>query len=434
VDNRDVRVMVRRIAIDISPLRQSRDYRLVWTGQLISLIGRQVTVVAVPFQVFQLTGSSVAVGLIGVFQVVPYILLSLVGGTIADRVDRRRLLLTTQVLLAASSSVLTLATILRFASLPVLYTMVGVISAISAVNQPAQAAMTPNLVPRNKLSAAMALNFAQFQSSLIVGPAVAGLVIARFGLATGYGIDVATFGAALLALALIPAQPPHETRDETPLQSVVQGFRFVLGQGAVLGGFAVDLNAMFFGMPRALFPVLALGTFHAGPAGLGLLHAGLGFGSVVGSLFSGFVAHVRRQGLAVIVAAAGWGVCIALFALATFSIWAAVSLLVLAGACDSVSAIARNTILQTVTPDRLRGRASASYSMVVVGGPMLGDLRAGTMAGAFGPELSLLVGGLACIAGSAVLARLFPALSRYDAGTVAPVRMTPEAAERDLGG
>jgi MFS family permease len=432
MDNRDVRATVRRIAIDISPLRQSRNFRLVWTGQLISLVGRQVTVVAVPFQVYQLTHSSVAVGLIGAFQLVPYVLLSLVGGTVADRFDRRNVLLVTQVLAAGASLVLMLATTFGFASLPVLFTMVSLMAGISAVNQPAQSAMTPNLVPRNRLSAAVALNFAQFQSSLVVGPAIAGLVIARFGLATGYAIDVVTFAAALAALALIPPQPPQGRHHESPLQSIIQGFRFITRQGAVLGGFAVDLNAMFFGMPRALFPVLAVGTFHAGPAGLGLLFAALGFGSVAGSLFSGFIAHVRRQGMAVVLAAAGWGACIALFALATFSLWVALALLVLAGACDSISAIARNTILQTVTPDHLRGRANASYSTVVVGGPMLGDLRAGTMGGVFGPQLSLVLGGVACILGSAVLARLFPALTNYDAATVAPVPITPEAAEREI--
>ena len=411
---------LQRLAVDISPLRESRDYRLVWGGQLISLIGRQVTVVAVPFQVFQLTRSSVAVGVVGVFQVVPYVLLSLVGGSVADRVDRRRLLLATQVLLAVSSAVLMLASFYGFASLGLLYLMVAIVAAISAVNLPGQSAMTPNLVRRQHLASAMALNFAEFQTSIIVGPAIAGLVLARVGFGAAYAIDVATFGAAITALALIPPQPPKNRRDETPLQSIIQGFRFVARQKAVLGGFVVDLNAMIFGMPRALFPVLAVSTFHAGPAGLGLLYAAPGVGAVVGSVLSGFVARIRHQGRAVIIGATGWGVAITLFGLLTMSLWLGLVLLAVAGAFDTVSAIARSTILQTVTPDRLRGRANAANSMVVVGGPMLGDLRAGAMGGLVSPGFSLVFGGAVCVAACTVIARVFPALTDYDATAAAP--------------
>jgi MFS family permease len=387
---------------------------------LISLIGRQVTVVAVPFQVFQLTRSSVAVGVIGIFQVVPYVLLSLVGGSIADRVDRRRLLLATQVLLAVSSAVLMLASFYGFASLGLLYLMVGIVAAISAVNLPGQSAMTPNLVRRQHLASAMALNFAEFQASIIVGPAIAGLVLARVGFGPAYAIDVATFGAAITALLLIPPQPPKDHREETPLQSIIQGFGFVGRQKAVLGGFVVDLNAMIFGMPRALFPVLAVSTFHAGPAGLGLLYAAPGVGAVVGSVLSGFVARIRHQGRAVVIGAAGWGIAITLFGLLTMSLWLGLGLLAIAGAFDTVSAIARSTILQTVTPDRLRGRANAANSMVVVGGPMLGDLRAGGMGGLVSPGFSLVFGGVVCVAACAVIARVFPALTDYDSTAPAP--------------
>jgi MFS family permease len=389
---------------------------------LISLIGRQVTVVAVPFQVFQLTRSSVAVGVIGIFQVVAYVLLSLVGGSIADRVDRRRLLLATQVLLAVSSAVLMLASFYGFASLGLLYLMVGIVAAISAVNLPGQSAMTPNLVRRQHLASAMALNFAEFQASIIVGPAIAGLVLARVGFGPACAIDVATFGAAITALLLIPPQPPKDRREETPLQSIIQGFGFVGRQKAVLGGFVVDLNAMIFGMPRALFPVLAVSTFHAGPAGLGLLYAAPGVGAVVGSVLSGFVARIRHQGRAVVIGAAGWGIAITLFGLLTMSLWLGLGLglLAIAGAFDTVSAIARSTILQTVTPDRLRGRANAANSMVVVGGPMLGDLRAGGMGGLVSPGFSLVFGGVVCVAACAVIARVFPALTDYDSTAPAP--------------
>jgi MFS family permease len=422
--------VARHLAVDIAPLRQSRDFRILWSGGLVSLVGRQITVVALPFSMYQLTHSSVAVGLIGVAQLVPYVALSLVGGTIVDSVDRRRLLLLTQALLAMASAVLMAAALLGFTAAWLLYVMAGVISAVSAVNLPTESAIVPNLVRREHLAAALSLDFAQFQASLVVGPAIGGVVIATLGLPVAYGLDVATFAAAIAAALAIAPQPPAGGRTESALRSMIEGFRYVRQQGAIMGGFAIDLNAMIFGMPRALFPALAAATYHAGPQGLGLLYAAPGVGAVIGSLLSGFVGRIRHQGRAVVIAAAGWAVAIGLFGLATMSLWLGLGLLAIAGASDIISAVARNTILQTTSPDRLRGRMSAANSMVVVGGPFIGDVRAGTVGQLVSPQFSIVSGSVTCVVLCGILARTFPALWRYRAEPT-PVAPDRAAVERE---
>ena len=421
---------LRGLAVDVSPLVEYRDFRLLWSGQLVSLIGRQVTVVAIPFQVYQLTHSSLAVGLLGVAQVVPYIVFSLIGGAIADRYDRRRVLLVTQTLLATCSLALAAMAFNKVGSLPLLYLLAALIAALSASDLPSESAIVPNLVAPRHLAPALSLNFAQFQASLVVGPAIGGVVLSALGLPFAYLIDAASFGAALLAIVLIAAQPPSGASTESPLRAIVAGLRFVSRRGEITGGFAIDLSAMIFGMPRAVFPALAAGTFHGGATVLGLLYSASGLGATVGSLLSGFVGRIRHQGRAVILSAMLWGAAIALFALAGFSLPLALVLLAIAGAADIISAICRNTIIQTVSPDNLRGRASAANSMVVVGGPYLGDLRAGSMAAAFGPEVSLLSGGIACVVVCAAIAGVVPSLRDYHA----PPAATPlhrEAVDRE---
>jgi MFS family permease len=211
---------------------------------------------------------------------------------------------------------------------------------------------------------------------------------------------------------------------------MIEGFRYVRQQGAIMGGFAIDLNAMIFGMPRALFPALAAATYHAGPQGLGLLYAAPGVGAVIGSLLSGFVGRIRHQGRAVVIAAAGWAVAIGLFGLATMSLWLGLGLLAIAGASDIISAVARNTILQTTSPDRLRGRMSAANSMVVVGGPFIGDVRAGTVGQLVSPQFSIVSGSVTCVVLCGILARTFPALWRYRAEPT-PVAPDRAAVERE---
>jgi MFS family permease len=406
---------LRHLAVDISPLRDSRQFRFLFIGQLISLVGRQITVVAVPYQVYILTHSSLRVGLLGVVQLVPFIVFSLVAGTIADQVDRRRLLLLTQVLLALTSSLFVLGALWAHTPVLYLYAVAAAAAGISAIDQPARSATIPNLVSRKQLASAVSLNFALFQLGTVAGPAVGGLVIARVGLPIAYGIDVVTFGAAIAAVFLLSPQVPIGRTQESPISALLAGFAFLRRTPVITGGYAADLIAMVLSLPRALFPALALSVYHVGPSGLGLLYSAPGVGAVAGSALSGFVAHVRHPGRTVVYAVAGWGLAVTLFGLATASIWLAVALLAVAGAADAISAIARNTIQQTLAPDRLRGRLSAVYSMVVAGGPYLGDTRAGAVATAFSAQFADVAGGLMCMAGCLAVRLAFPQMWRYHA-------------------
>jgi MFS family permease len=406
---------LRHLALDTSPLRDSRQFRFLFIGQLISLVGRQITAVAVPYQVYILTHSSLRVGLLGIVQLVPFIVFSLVAGTIADRVDRRRLLLLTQVLLALTSSLFVLGALWSHTPVLYLYAVAAAAAGISAIDQPARSATIPNLVSRTQLASAVSLNFALFQLGLIAGPAVGGLVIARVGLPIAYGIDVVTFVAAIAAVFLLSPQVPLGRTQESPLRALLAGFDFLRRTPVITGGYAADLVAMVLSLPRALFPALALSVYHVGPSGLGLLYSAPGVGAVAGSALSGFIAHVRHPGRTVVYAVACWGLAVTLFGLATASIWLAVLVLAVAGAADAISAIARNTIQQTLAPDRLRGRLSAVYSMVVASGPYLGDTRAGVVATAFSAQFADVTGGLMCLIGCLVVRLGFPQMWRYDA-------------------
>jgi MFS family permease len=410
---------LRALVIDLSPLRESRDFRLLWTGQAISNLGRQITVVAVPFQLYLITHSTLAVGALGLVQVVPYIAVSLVSGTVADRVDRRVLLLWAQLGMTGASTMLLVAAISGSPQPWFLYVVAALSSAFSAIDLPARAATVPNVVSRAKLSAALSLNFAQFQTALVAGPAVGGVVIGRFGLAPAYAIDVVTFGAAIASVALLTPQPVRGATPEPPLTALANGLAFAWRRRPILGGFIADIGAMVFGMPRALFPALALSTYHGGAGALGLMYAAPGVGAVLGSLGSGFIGRVRHPGRAILFAASLWGVSIAAFGLAGFSLWVGLLLLAIGGGADAISAILRGTVLQTLSPDNLRGRLSAVNSMVVVGGPYLGDFRAGAMASVVGPEISLVSGGLACVAVCAGVALALPEMVGYDASAEA---------------
>ena len=407
-----------RLALDLTPLRRSRDFRLLWTGQLVSTLGRQITAVAVPYQVYQLTRSTLALGLLGLVQVVPLVLCSLAGGAVADAVDRRRLLLASNALLAGCSLVYAAGALHGHPPLGLLYAVSALAAGLSAVDQPARSATVPNLVPRELIPAAVALMFGLFQAALVAGPAVGGLIIGHVGLAPAYTVDVLSFGAALTSVALISPQPPRHELRESPLRSIRSGLVFARRQPAILAGYAIDLDAMIFGMPRALFPALASTVFHTGPSGLGLLYAAPGVGALAAVLGTGWLGHVQRLGRVVIGAVAVWGLAIAGFGL-TGSLPVGLALLAVAGAADSVSAVCRSTMLQTLTPDGYRGRMSATYSMVVMGGPYLGDVEAGAVASAFGVRVSVISGGLLCLAGVLVVAAALPALQRYHAGTVA---------------
>ncbi len=399
------------VAVDIGALRESKPFRRLSAGQLVSLIGRQITTVAVPYQVYAMTGSPVLVGLLGVAQVVPLVSVSLAGGSIADRVDRRRLLLVTQGLLGLCSLALLLGA-LGHPPVVFVFVIVALASSVAALDSPTRTAMLPNLVSPERLAGALSINVAMFQSSLIAGPALGGIVIAHVGLAGAYLVDAASFAAGLLAVWLLPPQPPRSTVREPMIAALRRGFAYILRRKVILGSYAMDLSAMIFGLPRAVFPVLAATTFHAGAQGLGYLYAAPGVGAVLAALSSGWLSRSSRLGRVVVVSIAVWGLAIIAFGLVT-SLWISLLWLAVAGAADSISAVCRNTIQQTLTPDELRGRLTATYFMVVVGGPFIGDFEAGLVAGVTSAQVSVVSGGVLSLVGLVAAAVAFPQVWNY---------------------
>ena len=415
--------MIRGLAVDITPLRRSRDFRLLWLGQLVSNTGRQITVVALPYQVFVQTHSPFAVGLIGLVEVVPLVVSAIAGGAVADRVDRRKLLLVTEIGLAATSALFVAGAVVGRPPLWYLYTVTGIQAGIYGINTPTRSAAIPNLVPRDQLPAAIALGQVLFNTTMIVGPAVAGLILARFGLTWAYGADVVSFAASfatVLAIRPLPPQRDDVSAGTSPWQEIKEGFAYLRGKRVLISTFLIDLDAMVFGMPRALFPVLALTVFRVGPRGLGFLYAAPAAGALVGALTAGWVGRVRHQGRAVIWAVALWGAAITGFGLSGRLFGLALFFLFFAGAADVVSAVFRGAILQLNVPDALRGRLSAVHIMVVTGGPRLGDFEAGGVATLVSPWFSVVSGGVACVLGVLALARVFPELGRYHAETALP--------------
>jgi len=417
----------RRLLIDLTPLRRSRDLRCLVLGELISVLGTQLTMVAVPYQVYQLTRSSLDVGLVSLTQLFPLIAGSLLGGSAVDAMDRRRLLMVAQVLMAGCSAGLAVNADLGTSLWP-LFVLPALAAGFGGLDDAARSAIVPNLVRRPEVSAANAIFQALFQFGLVVGPAVAGLLLAGAGVRFVYWMDVASFGAALLAVFLISPQPPaplNGSAGHRPgLRSVIEGLSFVRGRQAIQGAYLIDINAMVFGMPRALFPALATTRFGGGASTLGFLYAAPGAGALLGALTTGWVSRVRRQGLAVIVAVITWGIAITCFGLVSW-LPGALALLAVAGWADVISAVFRNTIIQLSVPDALRGRLSGLQIAVVTGGPRIGDLESGAVAAVFGDTVSVVSGGLACIAGALVLARLLPGFRRQRTPTVHQAR-TPD--------
>ena len=402
--------------MDLEPVRRDREFRMLWLGQLVNGLGRQVTVVALPFELWQLTHSSLSIGLLAIVQLVPILVFSLGGGAVADAVDRRRLLIATQVLLAASS--LCLALLASHPNPPIwaLYVVAFMAAGIGAVDMPARASALPRLVPRERLPAAIAVNWLSGQTVAVVGPLFAGVIIATSGVAAAFAFDVATFLGSLAALLLISPIPPNPGAARPGLRSIAEGLRFARDHRVIGATFAIDLDAMVFGMPSALFPQLALTVFNAGAAGYGLLVAAPALGAFLGAVFSGWVERIRRPGRGVIVAVAGWGTAIVAFGLLTVSFPLALLCLAAAGAADVISAVLRASILQLATPDHLRGRLSSIHTLVVTSGPRVGDAEAAAVAAVAGPQFSVVSGGIMCLAGLLVVVRLFPQLLNYEHG------------------
>jgi hypothetical protein len=401
----------RRLLIDLTPLRRSRDLRRLVSGELVSVLGTQLTTVAVPYQVYQLTHSSLVVGLVSMTQLFPLIAGSLLGGSVVDAMDRRRLLMAAQVVMACCSAGLAINADLGTSLWP-LFVLPALAAGFSGLDSAGRNAIVPHLVSRSEVSTANAIFQALFQLGLVAGPAVAGLLLAGAGVRFVYWLDVASFGVALLAVFLISPQPPAGNVGHRPgLHSILEGLEFVRGRQAIEGAYLIDINAMVFGMPRALFPALATTVFGGGAATLGFLYAAPGAGALVGALTTGWVGRIQRQGLAVIIAVIAWGAAITCFGLVSW-LPAALALLAAAGCADVISAVFRNTIIQLSVPDALRGRLAGLQIAVVTGGPRIGDLESGAVAAAFGDTVSVVSGGLACIGGALLLTRLLPGFRR----------------------
>jgi MFS family permease len=419
---------VPRVAVDLTAVRESRDLRLLLVGQGISSVGTQAALVAVPFQIYVLSHSAALIGLLGVVELGPLVAASLLGGAIADRIDRRRLLLAGQAAVVLLAAALAVATLLGRPPVVLVLLLAGALAGGGAVVNVARAAMVAPLAGPERLRSALSLGFGLTQVSSVAGPAVGGVLIGWLGVGATYCVDAAAFVVALATAASLRPMPPEPTEGPpAPVaRSIAEGMRFVRGNRALLGSFVIDLCAMTFGMPRALFAVLSLTVYHAGAAGTGLLYAAVSAGATVAALTTGWIEHARWLGRIVIGAVIVWGLAIALAGVVP-SLLAAAGLLALAGAADSVSAVCRTIINQTVTPEPLRGRMSAAYMLVVTSGPRLGDLESGLAASLVSAPFAVVSGGLACVAAVAAVVVAFPQLARYD-GHRPPAALVAEGA------
>lgn len=403
---------LRALAVDTTPLRAPA-YRRLWLGQAVTIVGSQMTLVAVPAQVFFLTHRSLDVGLTSVVALVPLVVFGLLGGAIADAVDRRVLLLVTGSALAVVSALLWVQALLPGAgNIYLLWALVAVQSGLVAVNSPARSAVIPRLVPAEQVPAANALNQLVMNAGVVAGPLAAGVVIERAGLPWTYLLDASSFLFALYSLLRLPPLPP-ERDGATGRASVREGLRFLAGRRILMMTFLVDINAMVFGWPRALFPELAETRF-GGQGALGWLYAAPALGALVSGVFGGWLGRVNRQGLAVLVSVCLWGGAIAVFGVVG-SLPLAVLCLAGAGAADMVSAVFRTSMLQVAAPDAMRGRLQGVFIVVVTGGPRLGDMRAGGMSALTSPTASLVSGGVVCVLGVLLLTLAVPAFARYQA-------------------
>lgn len=404
-----------RILVDLTPLRESRDFRLLFSGQMIGTVGNQLTVVAIPYQVYAETHSSLQVGIVSVVQLVPLILGALAGGSVGDAVDRRTLLLVASGLSVLASGALAVNSALPHPSLAAVYVASAVAAGLIGFANTARNAAVPTLVGTHLLAPAYAFMQVVFQVGTVAGPALAGLLIDAVGLQWVYGIDALSFVVTIASVVLMSPIPPTPGGARPGVGSVMEGIRYLRGRQALQGVYLIDVNAMVFGMPRALFPAMTANVFHGGATTLGFLYAAPGAGALLGAVTTGWVTRVSRQAVVIIGAVIVWGAAITVFGLST-SLAVALVLLAVAGWADVVSAVLRNTVLMSSIPEQFRSRMSSIQMAVVQGGPRLGDLESGAVATAVSTEFSVVSGGLACIVGALVLAAILPGFRRYRAG------------------
>ena len=407
-----LRRMLGLATIDYGPLRRRRDFRLLFIGQAVSLVGSEITYVALPYQAYHLTGSSLVVGLLSLAELAPLLCAAFIGGALADAFDRRRMMQLTELSFAVASLMLVANALLPHPHVWVLFAVAVVQATLNGLQRPSLDALTPRLVERDELMAAGALTSFRMTLGGIAGPALGGVLIATVGLASTYAVDTATFVVSLAALRMMRAVPPPPEAAPPSLRRIAEGVRYAGSRQDLMGTYIVDIVAMFFGMPMALFPAAA--THLGGPGVLGLLYAAPAVGSLVATVTSGWTAHVHRHGAAVCIAAAGWGAGIVVFGLAP-NLGVALLGLVIAGGADMVSGIFRTTIWNQTIPDHLRGRLAGIEQVSYSTGPLLGNVESGVVASLVSLRASIVSGGVLCIAGVALAALALPAFWRYDA-------------------
>lgn len=407
---------MRSLLPNIGLLRE-REFRLLYLGQGVSSFGSALTYVALPLQMYQLTHSTVLVGLLGLVEFLPMFLLAFVGGALADRFDRRRLAIHAERLMALGCLALAANAMLPAPRVWVLWLVATLLAGLNAVHRPALEALTQQIVPFDRMPALGPLQSLRHNFAHIVGPAIAGLVAATFGAHIAFALDCATFLFSIAMLSLIAPVPLTATHEEAiTWHSLMEGWRYARTRHDLLGTYLIDINAMFFGMPNALFP--AIGE-KLGPGSVGLLYAAPAAGALLASLTAGWTAHIHRHGLAIIYAASAWGLAIVGFGLSV-SIAPALFWLAVAGGADNISGIFRYTMWNQTIPQRLRGRTAAIEMVSYLSGPYLGNVEAGFAARVFGLGPSVTLGGVLCVAGSVVIALALPRFRKYDVGKASP--------------
>lgn len=397
--------------MDLRPLRH-RDFRALFAAQFVSFLGSMVTYVALPYQMYKLTGSSLAVGLLGLAELLPLLVTAFIGGALADAVDRRRLVLLTEIGLSLGSGALVLTALADRPPAGVLYGIAAYMSALNGLQRPSLDALTPRLVDAGELSAVAGLTALRGSVGMIAGPALGGVLIASTGLAATYAFDLLTYVFSFFAIRMIRAVLPPESSEGPSLRSVLEGFRYARSRQELIGTYVVDIVAMVFGMPLALFP--ALSDTLGGPKVLGALYAAPAVGALIVSLTSRWTARVHRHGLAVMLAATVWGLAIVAFGFCD-RIEPALALLALAGGADATSGMFRMTMWNQTIPDALRGRLAGIEMVSYMSGPLLGHVEAGAIAAAFGVRASVISGGVLCVLGVLLCGLLLPRFVAYDA-------------------
>jgi MFS family permease len=412
-----VRRLLRTATIDLTPLRRHRDFRLLMAGQTVTFLGSMVTYVALPYQAYELSGSSLVVGLLGVAELLPLLVAAFLGGALADARDRRRMLQLTELAFAVASLILLGNSLLPEPQLWLLFVVSAAMAALDGLQRPSLEALIPRLVDRDEMTAAAAISTFRFTVGMIVGPALGGLLIAVIGLPATYGVDVVTFLVSLATLRLMRAAPPPVENAEVSLRSIGEGIRYAASSQVLMGTYVVDIVAMFFGMPMALFPAFAKEFGGAGV--LGLMYAAPAVGSMAATVTSGWTGNVRRHGVAICLAAAGWGAAIVLAGLAPGLALVLLGLAV-AGGADTISGIFRSTVWNQTIPDELRGRLAGIEQVSYSTGPLLGNVESGLAAALIGVRGAVVSGGALCVLGVAVVGVGLPVFWRYDADEQQP--------------